>query len=141
MMQALCTTFTAGVIALLATTTLVRGDEKKEYTAPGAGQDVILHQQGLAAGDTLEARVIRFNLPAGFQGGRHYHSGDLIVYVQSGSITSETESGTKTYHAGEAFYEIPGQVMRPRNDSTDEETVLIVFQVGAQGEPLMVEAE
>lgn len=140
-MEALRTGFAAAAIALLTTTTLVSADEKKEYTAPGAEKEVILHQQGLAAGDTLEARVIRFNFPAGFQGGRHYHTGDLIVYVQSGSITAETESGTKTYQAGEAFYEIPGQVMRGTNDSTDEDTVLIVFQVGAQGEPLMVEAE
>lgn len=140
-MQAVRIAFTAGAIALLATSTMVSADEKKEYTAPGADKKVLLHQLGLAAGDTLEARVIRFNLPAGFQGGRHYHTGDLIVYVQSGSLTAETDNGTKTYQAGEAFYEIPGEVMRGTNDSTDEDTVLIVFQVGAQGEPLMVEAE
>lgn len=131
----------AGAILLLTASTVVSADEKKEYTAPGATKDVILHQQGLAAGENLEARVIRFTLPAGYTGGRHYHTGDLIVYVQSGSITAETESGTRTYKAGEAFYEIPGEVMRGVNESADEDTVLVVFQVGAQGEPLMVEAE
>lgn len=140
-MQPLRIAAIAGAIAVLAISTTVSAEEKKEYTAPDAQKEVLLHQLGLAAGDKLEARVIRFTLPAGFQGGRHYHTGDLIVYVESGSLTAETENGTKTYQAGEVFYEIPGEVMRATNDSTDEEIVLIVFQVGAQGEPLMVEAE
>ena len=140
-MQPLRIAAIAGAIAVLAISTMVSAEEKKEYTAPEAQKEVLLHQLGLAAGDKLEARVIRFTLPAGFQGGRHYHTGDLIVYVESGSLTTEMENGTKTYQAGEVFYETPGEVMRGTNDSTDEETVLIVFQVGAQGEPLMVEAE
>lgn len=131
----------AGAILVLTASTVVSADEKKEYTAPGATKDVVLHQKGLAGGENLEARVIRFTLPAGFKGGRHYHTGDLIVYVQSGSLTAETENGTRTYEAGEAFYEIPGEVMRGVNENADVDTVLIVFQVGAQGEPLMVEAE
>lgn len=131
----------AGSIFVLTAATMVSAEEKQEYTAPGATKEVVLHQQGLAAGDNFEARVIRFTFPAGFKGGRHYHTGDLIVYVQSGSITAETESGTRTFNAGEAFYEIPGQVMRGTNESADEDTVLVVFQVGVQGEPLMVEAE
>lgn len=140
-MQAVRIIAVAGAIFALTASTIVSADEKKEYTAPGATKDVVLHQQGLAAGENLEARVIRFTFPTGFQGGRHYHTGDLIVYVQSGSITAETESGTRTYKAGEAFYEIPGEVMRGINESADEDTVLVVFQVGEQGEPLMVEAE
>lgn len=117
------------------------GEQKEEYKAPGASKEVLLHQQGLAAGDLLEARVIRFDVPAGHVGGRHYHTGDLIVYVQSGSLTAETENGTKTYKAGEAFYETPGEVMRANNKNTAENTVLVIFQVGVQGEPLMVKAE
>jgi quercetin dioxygenase-like cupin family protein len=140
-MQAVRIAAAAGAVALLAASATVSADEKQEYKAPGATKDVLLHQMDLAAGDNLEARVIRFTLPAGYKGGRHYHTGDLIVYVASGSLTSETANGTRTYKAGEAFYEIPGEVMRGVNESTDEETVLLVFQVGQQGEPLMVQSE
>ena len=127
--------------ALLSNISAPSAEEKKEYQAPGAKKEMLLHQVGLAAGDQLEARVIRFDLPAGHQGGRHHHTGDLIVYIQSGTLSVETSGGTQTYMAGEAFYETPGQVMRAENKSTSDNTVLIVFQVGAQGEPLMVKAE
>jgi quercetin dioxygenase-like cupin family protein len=131
----------AGTIALLAMTAVAGAEEKKEYKAPGATTEQILHQSGLAAGEKLEAKVIRVTMPAGYQGGKHYHTGDLVVYVQSGSLTAESAEGTRTYGAGEAFYEIPGQTMRAVNKSAGEDTVLVVFQVGKQGEPLMVKAK
>lgn len=132
----------AAAVLLAASTTMAGAEEKKkEYTAPEATIQPILRQVGLAAGDKLEAKLIRVEFPAGYQGGRHYHSGDLVVYVQSGSLTSETAKGTRTYTAGEAFYETPGEVMRAVNRSADENTVLIVFQVGVQGEPLMIDAD
>jgi quercetin dioxygenase-like cupin family protein len=131
----------AAAAALLFVSADVSADEKQEYKVTGAEQTELVYQQGLAAGDQFEARMIRFDLPPGYQGGKHYHTGDIFVYVQSGSLTSETANGTKTYKAGEAFYETPGEVMQPRNQSAEENTVLIVFQVGKPGEPLMVKAE
>lgn len=130
-----------GTVAVIFSVGLLSAQETKEYTAPGASKTELLHQKGLAAGDSLEARAIRFELPPGHQGGRHHHPGDLIVYIESGSLTVELENGTQTFHAGEAFYETPGQVMRASNESASENTVLVVFQVGTQGEPLMVKAE
>ena len=130
-----------GTVAFLSTVSLLSAQETNEYKAPGATKTEMIHQMGLAAGENLEARAIRFELPPGHQGGRHHHPGDLIVYIESGSLTVELEDGTRTYHAGEAFYETPGQVMRATNESTSEDTVLVVFQVGTQGEPLMIKAE
>ena len=130
-----------GTVAFISSVGVLSAQETKEYTAPGATKRELIHQKGLAAGENLEARTIRFELPPGHQGGRHHHPGDLIVYIESGSLTVELEDGTRTYHAGEAFYETPGQVMRATNESTSEDTVLVVFQVGTQGEPLMIKAE
>lgn len=131
-----------GVVPLVAMSGAVLAAEKKEeYTAPEAKTEQILHQMGLAAGEKLEAKLIRFDIPPGFQGGRHSHSGDLVVYVLQGSVNRETAKGPRTFTAGQAFYEVPGEVMSASNQSTDEETVLLVFQVGVQGEPLMVKAD
>ena len=72
-----------GFLALIAATALlsvsvgVSAGDKEEYTAPGASKDVLLHQQGLAAGEQMEARVIRFDLPPGHEGG-----------PQTGALTS-----------------------------------------------------
>ncbi len=120
----------------------VAADEgKEEYTAPGATKTVLKEQIGLASGDDLEMRAIRFELPAGFVGGRHYHTGDLMVYVQSGALEVETADGSRTVKAGEVYYETPGEAMVGKNAMADGETVLIVFQVGHQGEPLMVKVK
>ncbi|RDD62708.1 cupin domain-containing protein [Ferruginivarius sediminum] len=116
-------------------------EEMEEYTAPEAEKTVLESRTDLASGADLEARVIKFTLPADHKGGRHYHTGDLFVYVEKGELTVFLESGEKTVKAGEAFYEIPGQTMHAENMSADEEVELIVFQVGKKGEPLMVKAD
>ena len=141
MSRSACIAAAVGTVALVSSVGVLGAQETQEYKAPGASKTELIHQKGLAAGEALEARAIRFELPPGYQGGRHHHPGDLIVYVESGSLTVELDDGTHIYSAGQAFYETPGQVMRGSNESTSESTVLVVFQVGTQGEPLMVKAE
>ncbi len=48
---------------------------------------------------------------------------------------------TYAFKAGEVYSETPNVPMLASNGSTTEETTIIVFQVGAVGEPVMVKAE
>ncbi len=113
----------------------------EEYTAPKAEKVVLLKQDGLAAGSGLEANAIHFKLPPGFKGGRHYHTGDVFVYVLSGALTIKTDEGTSTINAGEIYYEIPGMKMVGENLNADSSAELLVIQVGPKGEPIMIKAE
>ena len=129
------------IFALALTAVPAAGQSGEEYTAPKAEKTALLKQVGLAAGSGLEANAIHFKLPPGFKGGRHYHTGDVFVYVLSGALSVETEKGTRTINAGEVYYEIPGMKMIGENLSTDTSTEILVIQVGPQGEPMMIKAE
>ncbi len=118
------------------------GEKKRqEYTAPKAEKTVLHKQSALASGEGLEANVIRFSFPPGYEGARHYHTGDLFVYVQSGTLTVETAAGKQSFKSGELYYETPNAPMLARNISTSEATVLVVFQVGKKGEPIMIKTD
>jgi quercetin dioxygenase-like cupin family protein len=106
-----------------------------------AEKATIVDQEGLASSAGLAAKMIRLTLPAGYVGGRHYHTGDVFVYIESGALNVETAAGTTTYKSGEGFYETPGQKMVGSNGAADAETVIVVFQVGPKGEPLMMKAD
>ncbi len=121
--------------------TVVVGQSGEEYTAPKAEKTALLKQVGLAAGSGLEANAVHFTLPPGFKGGKHFHTGDVFVYVLSGALSVETDEGTRTINAGEVYYEIPGMKMIGQNLSADTSTEILVIQVGPQGQPIMIKAE
>jgi quercetin dioxygenase-like cupin family protein len=101
-----------------------------------------LMKTALAGMHGTEAHVIRFEMPPGWIGGKHYHQGHVFVYVLEGSMTLELDGEAPvTVGAGEMFHELPGQVMRATNPSTDKELKLIVFQLNPAGQPLMIKAE
>ena len=85
--------------------------------------------------------VKHFTLPAGHVGGKHFHPGDVFVYVLEGELTIETEKGMLTVPAGEFYPEVPGMVMRGKNLSTSAPAKILVFQVGDTGKPMMVKAK
>jgi quercetin dioxygenase-like cupin family protein len=117
-----------------------RAQQRQEYrsTAPST----VLLRDDLAALKGQEAQVISLQLPPGWVGGWHYHTGDVFVYVQDGSFTVDVDGeGRKTFGRGQVYHEAVNKVMRARNGSTTEQTTIIVFQVGAKGEPLMFQAE
>lgn len=115
------------------------GAAADEYKSK-AQKTSLLHRK-LGSGEGLEARVIRFDFPPGYVGGKHYHPGDVIVYVQKGSFTVKVNGETHAFKAGEVYREIPNVPMLASNGSATEETTIIVFQVGKVGEPVMVKAE
>ncbi len=89
-----------------------------------------------------EANVMRLELPPGWVGERHYHTGDVFVYVLEGKFVVDVDGeDRKVFGPGEVYHEAVNTPMRARNASTTERTRLILFQVGDKGEPLMMKAD
>ena len=105
-----------------------------------AQREKLLHGP-LRAFDGLEANVLRLELPPGFVGGKHYHTGDVFVYVESGSFTVEVDGRSQTFTAGQVYQETPNVAMVARNGSTEAGVTIVIFQVGKIGEPMMMKAE
>ena len=126
---------------ILGTVTVSYGAGAAAEEYKSKAQKTKLLYTKLDSGKDLEARVIRFDLPPGYVGGKHYHPGDVFVYVQKGSFTVKVDGETYAFKAGEVYSETPNVPMLASNGSTTEETTIIVFQVGAVGEPVMVKAE
>ncbi len=95
----------------------------------------------MAGIDGKSAIIKHFTLPAGFVGGKHFHPGNVFVYVLEGEFTVETEKGSLTVRAGELYPEVPDMVMRAKNQSASEPLKIVVFQVGDTGKPMMVKAK
>ena len=127
----------AGVLSLGATLSLdVQAAEYKPKAEVKA-----LHEGALTGVDGQTVIVKHFTLPAGFVGGKHFHPGDVFVYVLEGELTVETDKGTIKVAAGELYPEAPGMKMVGSNMSTDNPLKLVVFQVGETGKPMMIKAK
>ena len=127
----------AGVLSLGAALSLdVRSAEYKSKAVVKS-----LYEGALPGVDGKTVIVKHFTLPAGFVGGKHFHSGDVFVYVLEGELAVETESGTITIGEGELYQEVPGMVMVGKNLSTSAAAKIVVFQVGDTGKPMMVKVE
>jgi len=85
--------------------------------------------------------IKHFTVPAGFVGGKHYHPGNVFVYILEGAIDIETDNGVLTVGAGELYPEVPGMEMLGKNSSTTAPAKFVVFQVGETGKPMMVKVE
>ena len=90
-------------------------------------------------GDTLDPKVSVVLLPmaGGRTAGAHTHPGPVFAYILEGNIENQVEPDPpKIYHAGDFFYEAPMHVHRlMRNLSDTEPAKVVVFQVGATGNP------
>ena len=67
----------------------------------------------------------------------HRHNADVFAYVLEGSIVTQLEGHKpQTVHAGEVFYESPGDVhIASRNASATQPAELLVFFVKKIGAP------
>jgi quercetin dioxygenase-like cupin family protein len=112
---------------------------REEYRTT-AVQEIVLRSD-LASVPGKEGTVLRLELPAGWTGDWHYHTGDVFVYVVEGQFVVDVEKEPrKQFGPGQVYHEAVNTSMQARNPSATERTRLILFQVGGKGEPLMFRA-
>lgn len=136
LMAGLCAAVLVLTMAPLGGFTAAAGEEYKSKAKKAK-----LLSGELRAFQGMEANMIRFQFPPSYVGGRHYHTGDVFVYVEQGSFVVETDEGTQTFEAGTVYHETPNVSMVARNGSSEEGAVIVVFQVGKSGEPIMTKSE
>ena len=112
----------------------------QEYRTTAEEQTVLASD--LVSVPGREGTVLRIELPVGWVGGWHYHTGDVFVYVMSGEFVVDVEGqDRKRFGPGEVYHEAVNTTMQARNPSTTARTTLVLFQVGVKGEPLMLVAK
>ena len=123
-------------IALFAGAQQQKSQEPHQHDGPrGRSKQDVLLQDPLYAIPGKQAHLLRIEYPAGWIGERHYHPGDVFLYVLSGAFTVDVDGAErKTLRAGQAYHEALNKVMQARNASTTEPTTILLFQVGNQGE-------
>jgi quercetin dioxygenase-like cupin family protein len=105
----------------------------------GRSKQEILLQDPLHAIPGKQAHLLRIEYPPGWVGQRHYHTGDVFLYVLSGAFTVDVDGAARTtIRAGESYHEALDKVMQARNASATEATTILLFQVGNQGERMTV---
>jgi quercetin dioxygenase-like cupin family protein len=103
--------------------------------AHGRSKQQVLLQDPLFAIPGKQAHLLRIEYPPGWIGQRHYHTGDVFLYVLSGAFTVDVDGAQRTtIRAGESYHEALDKVMQARNASTTEPTTILLFQVGNPGE-------
>ncbi len=121
-------------------TALVFAQRPDEYRTTATQQEVLKSE--LASVPEKEGTVLRVELPAGWVGDWHQHTGDVFVYVISGAFVVDVDGyGRKRFGAGQVYHEAVNTTMQARNGSATQSTELILFQVGGKGEPLMIVAK
>ena len=112
------------------------------------GTHILNAQQELAKGTVLqraelagikgkEAVLVLREIPPGAASGKHYQSGNEVVYILEGSAILEVEGKTPvTLKAGDTFQTGPRQVHNVKNASTTAPARALVFYVVAKGKSL-----
>jgi len=130
-----------GIISSAAIAADTHGASDKEEYKSTAEQTPLLRSE-LEALPGNEVTIMRIDFPAGWTGGKHYHTGDVFLYVLEGELVLEFEGQEpETLGPGKAYHESVNKVMTALNPSTTQGAKVIVFQVGAKDEPLMIKAE
>jgi quercetin dioxygenase-like cupin family protein len=123
-----------GLVALVAVPALVSA------TPPTGGASTTLLSQGrvrhtvsIKAAEGTDVVTAQNTFPAGSSTGWHSHPGLTVVTVQSGQITMYRERvaggdcRTRTYHAGDTFFEWPIDQHNGVNQGTTTTTVYVTF--------------
>jgi quercetin dioxygenase-like cupin family protein len=86
-----------------------------------------------------EVAIQRAVYPAGWVGEKHYHTGDIFVYVLEGTFVVDVEGKDRvTIRPGEVYHEAVNQTMVARNASTETGVTVLLFQVGEKGKPRVI---
>src|SRR6187431_1997479 len=96
---------TCSIMAMcLVATALVLAQRRDEYRTTAKQQEVLKSQ--LASVPEKEGTVLRVELPAGWVGDWHFHTGDVFVYVISGEFVVDVDGhGRKRFGAGQVYHE------------------------------------
>lgn len=114
--------------------------EEKEYKP--TAKTTVLVKTALAGMEGNEVNMLRGQFAPGWVGGKHYHSGHVFVYVLKGSIIIELEGKPPmTVGSGGVLHELPNKVMQAKNASATDDLKVILFQVGPEGKPMMIQAK
>lgn len=115
--------------------------DEKEYKST-AKITKLIESMSLSGLPDQEANVFVAEMPGGWVGGKHYHPGHVFVYVLEGSITFMFDGKEPfTVKAGEVYHETPNEKMLAKNASASDDLKIVVFQVGTEGKPVMIEAK
>jgi quercetin dioxygenase-like cupin family protein len=129
------------VIGALGVHTLAAQEKKEVYVPPGAEKRALVNEPLHGVADRI-ITVDQYTVPAGWVGGKHYHTGPVYVYVLEGSFTMDEQGMERhTFGAGELYKEPIGTPMQARNLNTSAPLKLLVFQVTPKGEPLVYKAD
>ncbi len=127
----------AGVVSLGAASNLdVQATEDKPKAEVKS-----LHEGALTVVDGKIVDIKHITLPPGSVIGKHFHTGDVFVYVLEGEVTVVMENETVTLPAGSIFQEGPDVVMQAKNLSSSVTAKVVAFQVGDPGKPTSVKVE
>lgn len=102
----------------------------------------VLFQSSLTKSDGTDVLIREAFFPVGWTAPRHYHNGNLFIYVIEGEfeVTLDGEE-TKIYKSGDALQMRAGVEMDARNPSDSLNLKLAVFQVGKRNDPFVVPVE
>ena len=102
----------------------------------------VLFQSNIDLNNGSEVLVREAFFPPGWKAPRHYHNGNLFIYVIEGEFeVTMKPDGLKTYRSGDALQMKPGVLMDARNPSDKTPLKLSVFQVGKPDAPFVVPVE
>lgn len=102
----------------------------------------VLFTSNIDENDGSEVLVREAFFPPGWKAPRHYHNGNLFLYIIEGEFELIMgEKGKVLYKAGDALQMKPGMEMDARNPSATNPLKIAVFQVGKQNEPFVVPVE
>lgn len=116
-----------------------KGEKREEYKPIAEVTEILRDELAAIEG---EVTVLRVEVRPGWIGERHYHTGDVLVYVLEGKFIVDIDGeGRKVFGPGQVYHEAVNTVMQARNGSATERATIVIFQVGDKGEPLMIKAD
>ena len=92
----------------------------------------------------VEGKEMQFwvaDIPPGAATGPHFHPTPRFVYVLEGAVVLELDGKpARTYTAGQAYVELPGERHNFRNASISEPAKALGFQYVGKDQPLQINA-
>ncbi len=131
----------AGTIAAgMATSQGLRAQEQQEQVSKGKITPLL--KTTLAGMEGKEVNILHIRASPGFVTAKHFHPGQVFVYVLEGTVTIEMEGDAPLkLGPGDVFEEPLGRSMVGKNLSSTHGAEFVVFQIGDKGNPLMVKSE